>query len=198
MAVQPPFKLPAVPGASPREVDTFGSEASADEIENEGDSAFETGDLVQQVERPPARCVTVELLSPWQVRLRRKRLAEVAAAARADEGAASAAAVAAREAQRKWVPASAVGAPLDPRLEARVSAKDRAPKSTATNTLVLQNGVVGATSLNGESNAMRALKAGTLKQAERLEARARADERRDAQRESQGAALTRLTSRAPY
>jgi hypothetical protein len=196
MVIQPRIKLPAVPGASPRAMDTLGP--SADEFGSEADSAFEMGDLAQQVERPPARRVTGELLSPWQVRLRRKRLAEVAASARADEGAASAAAVAAREAQRKWVPASAVDAPLDPRLEARVSARDRAPKSTAVDTLVLQNGVLGATSLNGESHAMRALKAGTLKQAKRLKARARADERRDAQRESQEAALTRLTSRAPY
>jgi hypothetical protein len=192
-----PVKLPAVLGASPREADTLGPE-SADEFGNEGDSAFEMSHLEQHVERPPARRVTGELLSPWQVRLRRKRLAEVAAAARADQGAASAAVVAAREAQRKWVLASTVDAPPDPRLEARVSARDRVPKSTAVDTLVLQNGVVGASSLNGESNAMRALKAGTLKQAKRLKARARCDERRDAQRESQEAALSRLTSNAPY
>ena len=164
----------------------------------EGDSAFEIGDLTQETKHPPARRVTGELLSPWQVRLRRRRLAEVAAAARADEGAATAAAVAAREVQRGWVPSSAAGAAPDPRLEARVSARDRAPKSTVVDTLVLQNGVVGATALNGESNAMRALKAGTLKGATRRKARMRADSRRDALRESQEAALSRLTSRAAY
>ena len=79
-----------------------------------------------------------------------------------------------------------------------MSARDRAPKSTVVDTLVLQNGVVGATALNGESNAMRALKAGTLKGATRRKARMRAASRRDALRESQEAALSRLTSRAAY
>ena len=53
-----------------------------------------------------------------------------------------------------------------------MSARDRALKSTVANVLVVQNGMVGAKSLNGESNAMCAIKPGTLKQAKRLKARA--------------------------
>ena len=59
-----------------------------------------------------------------------------------EEGAESVAVVVAREAQRRWVPASAVRALPDPRLEARVSASDRAPKATVVDTLVLQEGVL--------------------------------------------------------
>lgn len=194
--LEPPVKLPSVPGASPREIGR--TAAGIEECASEGQHTFESGDLTQQAEQPPARRVTGELLAPWQVRLRRKRLAEVAAAARADEGAESAAAVAAREAQRRWVPASAVDALPDPRLEARVSATDHVAKSTVVDTLVLQNGVLGATAFNGESNAMRALKAGKLKRAKRRKARARAEEQREAQRESQEAALSRLTDNAAY
>jgi hypothetical protein len=211
---EPPLKLPAVAGASPRDADDGAAAAEAaavaaavaaaagsggeEEEEEEEFESFGGGNLATEVEAPPVRRVTGELLAPWQVRLRRKRLAEVAAAARAEEGAESAAAVAAREAQRRWVPASAVRALPDPRLEARVSASDRAPKATVVDTLVLQEGVLGAAALNGESNAMRGLKAGNVKRAQRRSARARADDQREVQRESQEAALSRLTQRKAY
>ena len=142
--------------------------------------------------------MTSELLSPWQVRLRRKRLAEVAAAARADGGAEEAAAVAAREAQRRWVPVSAVPTQGDPRREARVTATDRVPVATSIDTLVLQDGVLGAAALNGESHGIRGLRVGMSKGKVRRAQNQRADIMRMKEKQGAEAALSRLVHRTRY
>ena len=189
-----PLKLPAVPGASPRgdfeegfDGGGFGENGEGGELPVEGAEEGLT-----------PRRVTGELLSPWQVRLRRKRLAEVAAAAREKGGPEKAAAVAAREHQRRWVPTSAVGAPPDPRMEARVGATDRLPVATSVDTLVMQDGCLGAPALNGESHAIRGLRAGMSKSKVRRAQTQRAEGRRVDAKQGAEAALSRLVHRTEY
>eukprot|EP01045_Picozoa_sp_COSAG04_P005452 COSAG04_NODE_254_length_18809_cov_8.025869_10_plen_206_part_00 len=158
-----------------------------------------------------------------QVRLRRNRLRDEAAAAR--RGKALPTTPHMRD-RGVWVPSSVVGAARDPRLQARVSAMDGAtPRTTAADTAILQvrgnrlrntcaplaracahallriasqNGALGAAALNGESTALRGLKRAEAAVVAKCGAAAQKRRASESAREASEDAISRLVLRSDY